>query len=1813
MELINGRYRVNKVIGNNQLFSSYLVTDLIKDNVKLELNIFNEDNLNEELFAFFTEEYLPLTSIKNKRIIQLNGFGIVDSFDGKALKVKKYFYSREYLADAVSLLEYDGVIEDDKKIDIFMKTCQAITYLHLKGYSYGELNLNNIYIRKVSGEYEVVLKDIATIEVEKHMPWLQKRAQFQFKAPEVVFGNKPNNESDIYSLGILFVLMNFINKKPDLSFKNLLNQIKSDEQVDLYNVDDNSRGKVIEIIERMSNQYLDKRYTHVIEIINDINTTLNTLYKPFYKDELEGISNKYKLIGRDREVKKVLETYDLNEKGKQLGNIIFLHGEHGIGKSRFLKELVYLFSMKKLEIFQNIYGRNSQTNNEKPISELIKQLLAKADGDIMERYSSELAKIIPGLSYEPGNDVMMHFNSEKEKFYIYSRVLSFIQECIKNKPVAFILDNVHEMDNETMELLEYLLTNTENHRMIVIIGYSDRDDNDGSKIISMFRRVKSFKKVQDIVLGNLNIEETANVIKNMLSLPNLPIRLATKIYSETYGNPLFIEEVIKNLYAEGYISIDEKDGTWSVKIDDYDKIPLPSNIYQAVLNQIRNLDSLSMDILDTISIFDTSVSANVISEVLSMNEATIQTNLETLIKKGILDKKVEDWGYAYDLHNRGVKKYIYDELDSEERKRKHKIAAEFLERQYALESRENKEELIYHLEQAGETQKAIEYCIDTANNMRNMLFKNEAIIKYEKAVSLYGENAKDRKMVDILLAIADIYKEFGETDKAVEYYNRMNAISNEIKYTEKCVVALTRICEVHALKNDLEEATRYLELANEVMWDLDYPEGYLYCRLCEVRILFVKQKLDEIIKISFDSIKYSNGKYLDFEGKFYNQIGIVYLEVSKYEEAFEMFKKCADIFKQVNNPRGMALAFNNIGVILGDFYQKPLESISMYNKMNDIAEKHNIIDLQITASGNLAECFYDLEEFEKAYSYHLHSLELSLKIGFEPEIFSEYINLCKSALKLHLFREANDYFEKATHELEEYPTQRKGFISEYYRVGGELFFAFGDMNRAKEFAEKAYEFYKNDEFISKWFTEVLLEYINIYQTKDLKEIQKGIDTVREINKKFASDTERLNVFYTLGYISRGIGNLELSKELIEEGNKIAGTFNIDSIRVKNLYANSLLKEDTEKVSDLEEALELVKKTNLRRYDIYINNALGNYYFEHKEYYNAIKYYFESCEMIKKIALQIPDKYRVGYMVNLKYLYPFTKLMEINRIYDSKQEGLPHELGIAEKLTLEILDDLFEYKDFLGILTNKHFIRAAEKKYENVMVKDIKNTNDLVNCLTGNTIKDLDMIVKFAAKITLSTRAYVIINNENQEMSIAAALDNSIDIPNIKFAIERVNFTNEPLFISESIAKDSNEDMELLPEGIRSAICIPIINIARKEEATRNDERRKAFSKQEHVMGYLYLDSDRILNNFNNHVFQHACQLVGIVRMLIDNYKLKIIASIDKLTGVFTRKYFEDMLKEELDKARAEEGKFALIMFDIDKFKNINDKYGHQKGDMVLREICSIVSKNIRKEDVCGRYGGEEFIIILPNGDENIAGDVAEKLRAKVDEAKILGDKHAVTMSLGVAVYPEHGDTEQELIEKVDQALYVAKESGRNRVQVWNAQISNKVKRKDRLAGIVSGNMVQDNRNVLAMLEIIELIKQDINKEDKIYKLLGRIIEISEAQNGIFFIVNDGEIANKYGRKKFEEKWIDMKRFNKEILSTVIAEKQGVYRVDWDDMSGYDTLTGTPDWQSVIVVPLIKAQEVRGVLYLSVSTRVKEFDFNMFNFVSTLGDITAALL
>ena len=159
---------------------------------------------------------------------------------------------------------------------------------------------------------------------------------------------------------------------------------------------------------------------------------------------------------------------------------------------------------------------------------------------------------------------------------------------------------------------------------------------------------------------------------------------------------------------------------------------------------------------------------------------------------------------------------------------------------------------------------------------------------------------------------------------------------------------------------------------------------------------------------------------------------------------------------------------------------------------------------------------------------------------------------------------------------------------------------------------------------------------------------------------------------------------------------------------------------------------------------------------------------------------------------------------------------------------------------------------------------------------------------------------------------------------------------------------------------------------------------------------------------------------------------------DHLTGVFNRRYMEETLERELLRASRKHLSLGIIMLDVDHFKRFNDTYGHAAGDAILRELGSLLLKHVRGEDIPSRYGGDEFIIVLPDASRVVTRKRAELICEAAKqfhfqfEGQTLG---TVKLSLGVVVFPEHGSTSAAILKAADDALYRAKWDGRSRVVI----------------------------------------------------------------------------------------------------------------------------------------------------------------------------------
>ncbi|MEW9123897.1 MAG: diguanylate cyclase [Thermotaleaceae bacterium] len=168
-------------------------------------------------------------------------------------------------------------------------------------------------------------------------------------------------------------------------------------------------------------------------------------------------------------------------------------------------------------------------------------------------------------------------------------------------------------------------------------------------------------------------------------------------------------------------------------------------------------------------------------------------------------------------------------------------------------------------------------------------------------------------------------------------------------------------------------------------------------------------------------------------------------------------------------------------------------------------------------------------------------------------------------------------------------------------------------------------------------------------------------------------------------------------------------------------------------------------------------------------------------------------------------------------------------------------------------------------------------------------------------------------------------------------------------------------------------------------------------------------------------------------------QLREMAMKDGLTGIYNRSLLMELLEKEMIKGERMENPIAFVMLDIDHFKSINDTYGHMVGDMVLKKMAVHLNEVARKSDIVGRYGGEEFSIILPNVDREDAYQICERLRKAIENLEFITEKGRFHITVSFGVYVKNKDeaiTHEEMVKRADEALYRAKNNGRNRVEIF---------------------------------------------------------------------------------------------------------------------------------------------------------------------------------
>ncbi|MCX7748382.1 MAG: diguanylate cyclase [Clostridia bacterium] len=1810
MDIINNRFKIINVIDDSSIESLFLVVDLFKEEKKMLLRILNPEISQSKVIDYFKKNFITLSTIVHPNLTQVYNFNIIDTIDSNYVSSRQYFYTFEYfhgkgILDAVRGAAYE------EKAKYLLQVLKAVYYLHRRGFIHRNLDAKNMIVTSNGNEPQVkILGMMVNEEVEKIL-FKNLKSSAPFRVPEALNSFEGRFFADLYSLGVLsFYLLT--GENPERSnFHTVFRSYIENQKKRKENPDTQKITRMMEVIGRLTTEDKSKRFKDIGEVINTVEGIWGRESKVQEKNYAEKVLTKTEIVGRKESLEQLEKWGNEALINKSRKRFTLVKGETGAGKSRILEEISHENHLNKVRVVHFAFNE-AENKGYKSIGQIIKQIIPFTPGDVIKKYGSEIIKILPEVKGFQDIKPTQPLAGDKEKLRLKLCAANFIMDAVQKEQALIILDNAQWMDDFTAEVFEYLFISSKANSIWVIIAFNEEEMDSNRAFSSFVKKWEASGFTNEVVLPGFNYQEAHEFIKKVLGSNSIPESIAANIIRETDGNPGFLKDTITALFVEKKLFVDGE-GYWNLTYDgdkDYIKLSLPSNRYDAIWKRIHTLNKEALELLHLMSIFNSPVPLEVISKVSGLKREKVSYMTESLVNLQLIDQKVEEWGYSYEYHLKNIKKEIYGGLDKDFVKGLHSLAAKVLEELFKEENRGNHDELIHHLMRSGELEKALNCMIHSAEKMMNLNIYSQALIFLKKAYQVSQDISSDGHSMRAMALMAKLYQESGENDKA--FHCCFKVLDYAWKLDDYHTIIDTKIMMglLYIRKNDLEKAQELFEEALTMSGEFNYDIGYLEAFRNKCGILTRKCRHQEVIdsNMIIQCIKeYDHEKYYFYHAQLYNTLGVNYMLVGKIEDALRSFETSIKLFEKAGNSIEVARPINNIGVIYFDYLQNSSKAREYNEKALEIQMKFNKIEGIAIDYHNIGETYWMEDNYKRALEYFLKCEELAGEIELNNTLFTAYINILQTYIDLGDYGKAYDYFQKAQQEIEKSPEQGWD-LPFFYENAARFFYEIGSFEEAKTYAGLGIEIYNKTGVSEKSYLNcrslLLLSEDKKEKAIQYNEMDRILDEFRRTD--LIKDRHKTVQRFLEIYIQDE--KREKAHPLLWESGKLMDSIETNCLKANYLYLEGILDGGIQGIEKINEAMEIIVSDNNLPFKWKACKAIGDLYFKQGEQNEAVIYYLKSMDILYKIALTVPKQFRTLFFNTRQRNIPRKRLLEI------KEKLLEEQIINIEKNHFDCTDSerddmltcFFNEADFSLFFSDQRAVRRFDEG-EDISYNTINKIRGVIGQMPEDFENNLKLVLNTACTITQAEKGFILIYDENENLKVFVSHKQRDVQEYYEYIVEQAKDNKDGIFATDIFGKNFGQDHVMIPPHVKGIICIPICEGIRDEG---NLKRRNKEVLHKNIKGFIYLSTESLFNNFVPEAFNACKVLSDLAYLSLENYHLKILSSIDKLTGVYTRKYFESVIEQQLRKAENENAPLSIIMLDIDKFKNINDRFGHQKGDEVLRRIGSVLKRNIRQTDICCRYGGEEFIILSPNASMEQVEIFGERIRSAVEKEQIMDGIVPLTISLGISNFPKHGKWKDELIGKADQALYHAKESGRNICAIWNNKIGKFTKRMDKLAGILSGNDVQDQRNVLVLLEMIQLVKEKTSASQKIFKVLGRVIETLEAEQGILFILDErgGEIKRTFGRKGFVESWVGDVHYNKKIIEKVLLTKTGKYLVDWDNIDIVDSVTGEPKWQSVLVVPIIYHNKIRGILYLTSPINTKEFGFNEFNFVSTLADI-----
>lgn len=1774
MKKYGNRYLVQRVISMDSMGKTLEVVDE-KTSQKRKFRIFNRD-IPFAASDRFLDDFLFYSRVRHCNILRNYRFDVVDNSKADSDNLQ-YYYTSEYV-DETKRLDY-RILSLEERLCVLECAIRAICYLNFMGIVYGRLTFENVFIiRKEDGSIDVKLNDLASIVAMREGGVLESAgSKFVVSGREL---NQLTPKADIFSLAKMsyYLFTGCDYEKDSIDF------------MSLQGVDE----RFADLIALSTHVDPDKRPESVLDFWRALVPVLGISIDFTDKEYYENIHFSGAFVAHFKNRDTLIEnTYDFFA-GKFDRSAVFVRSREGMGKSRFLLEIRHRLKIAGLST-HFVAGEKGEKGEYPTFARLLRSVLSihPLHSANIERLGADLLHLVPEYSEVWGVKPSGESNPGLLENRIIARSLSHLGELAAYSNTVFMIDDVDALNENELDLLAAIIKIERDKSPFLILSVNDMP--------AQLQEWDITDEYYQIELEPFNYNDTVKYLKQILNIGDVAKLIARAMNGLCHGNPRIIEKSVGHLYQTGKIVMSE-DRKWEIlaldfSIGEEEKQDLGLGDIDEVISK---LSDDAHRILKLLSVYSQKVDVFFAIMFSGMTGKVFLKAMEELLNSKIILKTTSDWGNYYEFSDYRLINLIYQGIDKEEKLALHARSALTYETQLDDLEEAEFDSYVYHLILSDQKDKALDALVKKAESLKKQKLFAQALEYYEYALSINDIDEDTQKYLHILNNMAVINYRIGEVGPAEHYFNMLSLLARDREFYKLEVEAYVKLTYIYLMQGRTDVAQQKYDFLDLRSKSVDDDKIYIDRMFLEIRLLEAMYDFNPIPDLADELYKEAKRKGFPL----YCGLALIekarkHIVDSETDLAINCLLEAESLIIESTYERHLVEVYRLLGKIYVRYYSDASTATKYLDRALELAEKVNMFwetSMVLIDVGYLKQ---HLGFFDEAKSLYVEAERNASRASQSRALMLASVRMAEICIDTEDFESAKQQLDKYEDLFEENKhSKNKEYYYYFLLIKTKLFLEF----RVLPFVETMVSKIKDEGLahlspLAKFkFFLLSSEYSYIisaatgadFDANSLRNIKLVAVTKDELIllKRFLLDLA------ITSYTDKRMSVFELSSQML--GELKLGDESTD-VAIKCELVNSLKRGSIETVRPYAEDIAYGSLP----YSWRIFCILADLLYENSDKVSALAHYIEAAALFFGKVYRISYGYRAG-----KMKIEHTGNRVVSRILDLGEElyGCRTEYSKSGEL-----DKGFIFSNRLknNILKDRKFQTQVKKNNDKKHGLSIQNWQSLIAQMDDETKNNVERLIVFLTQYTMAQYGAIMLVDENGEVVETMSTDAYYKTPSVLDYVSRMRTNRSDYEYVEKSNILHNLDWH-------SDKSILVFAIYLKEDDsrvfTRRTEDQNSLSRR--LLAYVYLEASREINNINIRRYKNIKKYEGLCSLIINEYNVTKNATIDKLTGTYVRSYVQSRMQKLAERSDPNKWCYSVLMLDIDHFKDVNDNYGHRRGDEVLSGLGAVLKDSVRKTDIVGRYGGEEFIVILVNAPKSYALPIAEKVRAAVEKARLLGDDRELTISIGSSSYPNDGKQLDTLIENADKALYYSKNNGRNRVSAYDVNMSKSSMRYDRLAGIMTPNASENSRRMKAVLDVIAVIASDDSLEEKLRICLGIALDIVE---GIEACVIMPDFKAIYSRRINDEKLYTKTSLSKTASKSIVSSKEDGAYVNWEDEDKASTGYKTPNWKTYAISSLKKDGSNYGRLFVWSTIRNKEYSYNDYSFLAGISPLVATVL